>query len=66
MVCVYPARSRIFADQWQYEVRIPEPRDQPTRRTSEFAIFPTRSKGLRTSCDQKRMREFLFRDRTSE
>jgi len=38
MVCVCPARSRMFADQWQYEVRILEPRDQPTRRTSEFAI----------------------------
>jgi hypothetical protein len=47
MVCVRPARSRMFADQWQYEVRILEPRDQPARRTSEFAISSTWSKGLR-------------------
>jgi len=33
---------------------------------SESAISPTRSNGLRVSCDQKRMREFLFRDRASE
>ena len=36
MVCVRPARSRTFADQWQCEVRILEPRDQPT--SSNFRI----------------------------